>query len=264
MFKKLFIISIASLLLVGCGTKKTDPMTIRIASHTAPMTTVIEIAKDILSEEGYTLELVPVSDNTAGNIALKNKEVDANFFQHVPYMEAFNTAHKANLVGITPIYDAIVGYYSKDITSIEDIPNGAKVALPNDLNNQARALIVLEQHGLIALATKGSETSTIDDVVGNPLNLEFIPVDLLSLSNAYQDVDLLFNYPTYIGTLGLTPLEDALMVEASTSYFSISLVAREDNKDSDKIKALKEAMTSQKVKDFLLNEDNSKTLVPSF
>lgn len=264
MFKKLLLISVSSLLLVGCGPKKTDPKTIRIASHTAPMTTVIEIAKEILAKDGYTLELVSVSDNTAGNVALHNKEVDANFFQHAPFMESFNQAHKANLVAITPIYDAIVGYYAKDITSIEDIPVGAKVGIPNDLNNQARALVVLEQHGLIALAVKGSETSTVEDVVGNPLKLEFIPVDMLSLSNTYQDVDLLFNYPTYISAIGLTPLEDALMLETSNAYFAISLVAREDNQDSEKIKVLKDAMTSQEVKDFLTNEVNKQTLIPSF
>lgn len=264
MFKKLIISSIALLVLVGCSPKESDDKTIRIASHTTPMTTVIEIAAEILKEEGYTLELVKVSDNTAGNIALNAKEVDANFFQHVPYMESFNEAHNGTLVGIAPIYDAIVAYYSDTIKDIKDIPDGATVGLPNDLNNQARALIVLEQQGLIKLETPGSETSTIDNVVDNPLNLEFIPVDLLTLSNAYKDVDLLFNYPTYIGNIGLTPLKDALMIEESTSYFAISLVAREDNKDSEKIKALKEAMTSQEVKDFLLNEENSQTLVPSF
>lgn len=250
--------------LVACSPKQSDDKTIRIASHTSPMTDVIEIAKDLLEKEGYTLELVKVSDNTAGNIALQNKEVDANFFQHVPYMESFNQAHKANLVGITPIYDAIVGYYAKDIKSFNDIPKGAKVGIPNDLNNQARALIVLEQQELITLKTPGSETSTIEDVVSNPFELKFIPVDLLSLTNAYEDVDLLFNYPTYISAINLTPLKDALFVEESTSYFSISLVAREDNKDEEKIKALKKAMTSEEVKSFLQNDANAQTLVPSF
>lgn len=264
MFKKILVMSTVLFLLVGCSPKETSDKVINIASHTEPMTTVIEIAAKQLEEEGYEVNLIKVSDNTAGNTALNNKEVDANFFQHVPFMESFNQAHNGNLVGITPIYDAIVAYYAKDIESIEDIPMGAKVGLPNDLNNQARALLLLEQEGIIELKTPGSETSTLDDVVENPLNLDFYPVDLLTLTNAYEDVDLLFNYPTYIGNIGLTPLKDALLVEKSTSYFAISLVAREDNKDSEKIKALKAAMTSDAVKEFLTNETNAQTLVPSF
>lgn len=263
MFKKISFLLFAALL-VGCAPRQTDDKVIRIASHTAPMTTVIELAMEDVEAAGYKLELVKVSDNTAGNIALQNKEVDANFFQHVPYMEAFNNAHSANLVGITPIYDAIVAYYSKDIDSIDNIPTGASVGLPNDLDNQARALLVLEQQNLITLKNPGSEQSTVDDVVENQLNLKFIPVDLLSLTNAYQDVDLLFNYPTYISSLGLTPLNDSLFMEKSTSYFAISLVAREDNQDSEKIRVLKDAMTSDKVKAFLENDDNKQTLVPSF
>lgn len=264
MFKKILFVSIAALFLVGCGPKKSDSKTIRIASHTAPMTTVVEIATEVLAKDGYTLELVPVSDNTAGNVALHNKEIDANFFQHVPFMEAFNAAHDANLVGITPIYDAIVAYYAKDIASIDDIPEGAKVGIPNDLNNQARALILLEQQGIIKLAETGSEKSSLDDVIENSLNLEFVPVDMLTLTNAYEELDMIFNYPSYVTSIGLKPLVDGIMVEESTSFYAISLVAREDNKDSDKIKALKAAMTSQEVKDFLTNEENSQTLVPSF
>lgn len=262
--KKIIALVIVLFLVTACSQKASGSKDIRIASHTEPMTDVIEIAKTLLEKDGYTVELVKVADNTAGNIALNSKEIDANFFQHVPYMEAFNKAHDANLVGITPIYDAIVGYYSKDIASKEDIPVGASVGLPNDTDNQARALIILEQAGLIKLKNPGSESSTIEDVVENKLELKFVPVDLLTLTHAYEDVDFLFNYPTYISSIGLTPLKDAIIVEESTSYFAISLVAREDNKDSDKIKALKKAMTSSEVKEFLENEKNAATLVPSF
>lgn len=263
MTKKLLLASL--LLLTACSSKATeDDKVIRVASHTTPMTTVVEMAKEILVEEGYTLELVSVADNTAGNIALNNKEIDANFFQHVPFMEAFNTAHKGELVGITPIYDAIIAFYSKSYDSKDAIKDGSTVGVPNDPNNLARALLLLQAQGLLSLKDGGSYTSILEDIVDNPLNLKFYPVDLLTLTQAYEDVDLVFNYPTYAGKIGLFPLVDGIMVEESTGYFAISLVAREDNKDSDKIKALTKAMTSDKIREFLTNEENSRTLVPSF
>lgn len=266
MFKKLAIVSVLVLLLTACSPKESnnEDMNIRIASHTTPMTTVIEIATAELEAKGYTVELVSVTDNTAGNIALNNKEIDANFFQHVPYMQAFNKAHNASLVGITPIYDAIIAYYAKDLKSVGDIQEGAKVGVPNDVDNQARALLILQDNNLIKLKDGGNYASTTDDIVENTKNLEFYPVDLLTLTQAYDDVDLVFNYPTYAGKIGLLPMVDGIMIENSTSHYAISLVAREDNKDSQKIKDLEAAMTSDAVREFLLNEENARTLVPSF
>lgn len=262
MKKVLLVLTLA--LLTACSSKDTDDKVIRVASHTEPMTTVVEIAGEILKEEGYTVELVSVTDNTAGNTALASKEIDANFFQHAPFMEAFNKAHSANLVAVTPIYDAILAFYSKSYDSIDDIQENAKVGLPNDVDNQARALLMLQDQKLIALKDGGNYASTLDDIVENKLNLEFYPVDLLTLTQAYEDVDMVFNYPTYAGKIGLLPLVDGIIIENSTNHFAISLVAREDNKDSEKIKALKQAMTSDKVKEFLENEENARTLVPSF
>lgn len=263
MTKKLLLISL--LFLTACSQKpSSDDKIIKVASHTTPMTTVVEMANEILAKDGYTVELVSVSDNTAGNIALNNKEIDANFFQHAPFMEAFNTAHDGDLVAITPIYDAIIAFYSKEYTSKNEIENGAKVAIPNDTDNQARALLLLQDGGLLTLKDGGDYQSRVEDITDNPLNLEFIPVDLLTLTQAYEDVDFVFNYPTYAGKIGLLPLEDGILVEKSSGHYAISLVAREDNKDSEKIQALKKAMTSDEVRDFLMNDENSRTLVPSF
>lgn len=264
MFKKIALISIAVLLLTACSSKESDGKHIRIASHTEPMTTVIEIATKELEEKGYTVELVSVADNSAGNTALQNKEIDANFFQHVPFMEAFNKAHSANLVGVTPIYDAIIAFYGKDIKSEGEITEGMKVAIPNDVDNQARALLILQDYDLIELADGGSYSSTISDITDNRMNFEFYEVDLLTLTQAYEDVDFVFNYPTYAGKIGLFPNVDGILIENSTNHYAISLVAREDNKDSQKIKDLQEAMTSDAVREFLLNDENARTLVPSF
>lgn len=263
MIKKLSIVLLSLGLLSACSGKKEEDNLIRVASHTEPMTDVVEIAKEEIKKDGYEIELVLVSDNRQPNVALNDKEVDANFFQHLPHMEDFNKSVDGTLVGITPIYDAIVGYYSNSINDIKDLKKGAKVAIPNDDANQARALAILDDHNIIRLKDGVSHSASTDDIVENPLELEFIKVALLSLNQAFEEVDLVYNYPTYIGKLGLTPLEDALLIENSDSFYSISLVAREDNKDSDKIKALKKAMTSEAVREFL-TEDHKATLVPSF
>ena len=261
MLKKLSVLVLITIL-TGCSPKQDDKI-IRIASHTEPMTTVVNIAKDILAEEGYTLELVNVSDNTAANLALSTKEIDANFFQHQPYMKQFNQANNANLAGIQTIYDALVGFYSKHYESLDQLPKDATIAIPNDQVNQARALLILESYGYISLKENKTHDATIKDVENSPYT--FVEVDLLTLTHAYDEVDVVFNYPTYIKAINLKPLKDAILLEKeSDNHYAISLVAREDNKDSLKIKKLKEAMTHEKVKDFLTNEENSQTLRPSF
>ena len=262
MIKKISAIVLSLLVLTACSTATNkDDKSIKIASHMEPMTTVVEIAMKELEKEGYKPELVAVNDNVAANLALNNKEIDANFFQHVPYMTQFNEANKGNLVGIQAIYNAKVGFYAKDLKNISELPNNAKIAIPNDGVNQARALLILHDNNIIKLSNP-SHDATLKDVEAT--DIQFVEVDLLTLSHAYAEVDLVFNYPTYIKEVGLTP-SDALLLENDTAnYYSISLVAREDNKDSDKIKALQKAMTSDAVKEFLSNEQNSKTLLPAF
>lgn len=257
--KKLVLILAAVFLLTACS--KSNDKTIRIASHTEPMTTVIEIAKKELESKGYTVELVLVSDNTAANLALNNKEVDANFFQHIPFMNQFNAANNGTLTGVQPIYNAKVGFYSKNYDSLEALPKNATIAVPNDPVNQARALVILANEGMITLDNPGPD-SKLADIKETSYTLQ--EVDLLTLSHAYEEVDLVFNYPTYIKAVGLTP-QDALLLENDAShYYAISLVAREDNVESQKIQDLKAAMTNAEVFEFLTNDTNSITLVPSF
>ena len=255
------------LVLTACSSKtetKKENVTIKVASHTAPMTDMLEMIKDDLKKEGYNLELVKVSDNVQANVALNNKEVDANFFQHKPFMEQFNAKNKGNLVAVQPIYNATVAFYSKDIKDIKDLKNGADVAIPSDPTNMARALRLLDHGKVITLKDSNSYTVTVDDIKENPKNLKFSPISLLNLNEAYKEKDLVFNYPTYIAKLNLTPGKDGLLVEdEKDSTFAVSLVAREDNKDSDAVKALKKALASEKIKNFI-NEKLKGHATPAF
>lgn len=222
---------------------------IKVASHTEPMTDIVELAGEVI-EEPYTVELVEVSDNIQYNEAVLNDEADASFAQHEPFMEVFNEERGGDLVAIQPIYNAIVGFYAPAYESIDDIEEGAEVAIPSDATNEARALHILDSQGLIDVP---DETFvTVDDITENDLNLEFTPIDLLNLNSAYQDgVDLVFNYPTYIGEIDLTPADAIFLEDDETNRFALQIVTREGNAESDKIQALKEAFTSQEVYDFL-------------
>lgn len=260
--KHFALITLSLLVLVGCSTETNTDTHIKVASHTAPMTTVLEIAKEELAKEGYDLEIVYVSDNTSANTALNAKEVDANFFQHAPFMNQFNEANDATLVAIQPIYDAKVAFYSKTLQDIKDLPENAVIAVPSDGVNQTRALRLLEANDLIT-STKKEGAITIYDLEENSYTWK--EVDLLNLNQAYEEVDLVFNYPTYIKAINLTPNENGLLVEEDPKHpYAISLVAREDNKEDIKIQKLKEAMTSTAVEDFLTNADNSPVLVTTF
>ncbi|GAA1117023.1 MetQ/NlpA family ABC transporter substrate-binding protein [Nesterenkonia jeotgali] len=242
-----------------------DDTVIQVASHTTPMTDVVEAAAEVAQEDGYTIELVEVSDNVQYNRLLADGEVDANFAQHEPYMQAYNAEHDAELSVVAPIYNARVGFYSRDYDSLEEIPDGAQIALPNDESNEGRALAILADQGLITLAEGVGFEGTLDDVEENPKDLEWVQVDLLNLTSAYDEdgIAAVFNYPTYISSLGLTP-EDAIAVEENIDErFAISLVAREGDLDSEQIDALERAMTSDEVRDFLV-EEHDETLMPAF
>ncbi|MGY3766346.1 MetQ/NlpA family ABC transporter substrate-binding protein [Vagococcus vulneris] len=246
-------------------TEEKSDKVIKVASHMTPMTDVVEIAAKEAKKDGWDIELVQVNDNIQYNELLNNKEVDANFAQHEPYMQKFNKEKKADLVAIQKIYDAKVGFYSKKYKDVKDIPNGSKIAIPSDVSNEGRALAMLNDQGIITLKDGVGFEGTTKDIEKNDKNVELVPVDLLNLAEAYNEDDmaLAYNYPTYIAKVGLTPKDALFTEEKIDNRFAISLVAREDNKDSEKIKALKKAMTSQQVKDYL-EKEHSVTLIPSF
>src|SRR5699024_1097450 len=153
MLKKGLFFTGVAILLAGCGgsgeeNASEEDNVVKIASHLPPMTDVVEIAADAI-EEPYQIELDEVSDTNLYHEALLNEAVDANCAQHEPFMEVFNDEKDGNLVALQPIYNAIVGYYSPVYASIEDIEDGAEVAIPADATNEARALMILEQHDLI-------------------------------------------------------------------------------------------------------------------
>lgn len=254
--------------LAACGKqeeKGSEDKVIVVAAQAPPMTDVVKKAAEVAKKDGWDIQLVQVNDNVAYNDMVESKEADASFAQHTPFMMKYNAEKDGTLVAIQPIYDAKVGFYSKDYQSVDEIPNKSKVAIPNDASNEGRALAILADEGLITLKEGVGTNATTKDVIDNPREFEWLAVDLLNLAEAYSEpnVALVYNYPTYISKIGLTP-SDALFLEPNVdARFSIQLVAREDNENDEKIKALKKAMTSEEVRTFLV-EEHGETLLPSF
>ncbi|WP_419960447.1 MetQ/NlpA family ABC transporter substrate-binding protein [Psychrobacillus sp. BM2] len=275
MKKLLFLMTMFVLILAGCSQEKEtndnekaqgndqEEITLEVASLIPPMTEILELIKPKLAEESINLEIVVLGDNVQPNTALAASEVDANFFQHVPYMEEFNRNNDANLVPIVPIYFANYGTYSKEYNSMDALPEGAVIAIANDISNIDRSLALLAQHDVITLKEKTGPYYTKADIEENPKNYKFEEVDLLMLARMYDDADAVVMTPAYAAPLGLTPKSDALLTEGDDNDFAITLVAREDNKDSEAIKKLAEAMTSNEVREFL-EENYDETAIPAF
>ncbi len=250
---------------VNSESAEETPTNLVVASHLPPMTDVVEIAAENI-EEPYSIELLEVTDNVQYNDTVQFKEAYASFAQHEPFMEAYNEANDGNLVALQTIYDPIVGFYSPVYDSIEDIEEGAEVAIPSDATNETRALLILEDQGLIEVDETVARTDVLlDDITSNPLNLEFTQIDLLNLTAAYEDgVELVYNYPTYIASIGLTP-EDSLFLESKDdNLFALTVVVHEDNADNEATDALIEAFTSQEVYDYLTSLSDINHLYPAF
>lgn len=277
--KKLFTLLTAVILLIlaGCGNDNAEEnegaqeeadtpqeeVELKVASINPPMTEILEVAQPLLKEEGINLEIVIVSDNIQPNNAVVEGEVDANFFGHGLWMETYNENNDSDLVVVKPIYHATLGLYSKNYNSIEELPEGATIAIPNDPTNRGRALAFLDDKEVITLTEGTGIYGTLQDIEDNPNNFEFKEVDLLMLARMYDDADASVMYPSYAAPLDLLPSRDALLTENPIEDFAISLVAREDNVDSEPIQKLAEAMTSEEVKESL-EENYPEAALPAF
>lgn len=231
-----------------------EVVTLRVAAVTSPMTDVVEAAADAI-EDGYEIELVEVSDYVTSNTILQAGEVYANFSQHVPYMETFNAGNDGDLVGVQPVYNFVIAFYGKDLDDIDDLPDGAVIAIPDDRSNQGRALKLLDEAGVITLDSDVDPyEATPDDIVENPKNVEFLIVGISQLNAAYEEADLVFQWPSHIAALGLNPTDDGLLTELD-DRFALNLVVKAENADSDATKALIAAFTSDEVREVIESND---------
>ncbi len=253
------------LALSACGAK-TDDKTIKIGATPAPHAEILEVVKEILAEEGYTLEIVEFDDYIIPNTSLEEGQLDANYFQHITYMNDFNERNNTHLVSAAGIHYEPFGLYAGKTASIEELPDGAQIAVPNDATNEARALLLLEQAGLITLKEGVGINATKDDIVENPKNIEIYETKAELVSTVLQDVDMAVINGNYAIGAGLK-IADALAVEAADgaaaeAYVNVVAV-KEGSENSAKIQALIKALQSEKVKAFI-EETYTGAVVPLF
>ncbi|MEG0856724.1 MAG: MetQ/NlpA family ABC transporter substrate-binding protein [Terrisporobacter sp.] len=252
---------ISTSLFVGCSKNSQEDKIIKVGASPTPHTEILEVTKPILEKEGYTLEIVEFDDYVLPNTSLAEGELDANYFQHIPYLEGMNSEKDLKLTYTTKVHIEPIGVYSKKHKSLDKIENGAKISVPNDGTNEARALQLLAKNGIIEVADK--ELITAKDITKNPKNIEIVEVDAAQVPSTLEDVDFAVINTNFALNVGLNPTKDALVIEESDSPYVNILATREDNKDNEKIKVLSKALNSQEVKDFI-EEKYEGSIVPAF
>ncbi|WP_346885325.1 MetQ/NlpA family ABC transporter substrate-binding protein [Clostridium sp. UBA4395] len=255
--------------LVGCGSKgkvgsqdKDEDKVIAIGVSPEPHKAIVENAiKPLLENQGYKVEVVEFSDYVLPNTALEEGEIDANYFQHVPFLEATVKEKSYDLSYTTKVHLEPMGVYSEKLDDIGAIKDGAEIAIPNDPSNGARALKLLAKNGVIEISE--GDLVTAKDITSNPKNVKITELDAEQLPRVLKDVELAVINTNYALEGGLNPLKDALVIEGTDSPYANIIAVRTEDKEKDKIRALTKAATSEEVKKYI--EDNYKgAIVPGF
>lgn len=229
-------------------------MEIKVGASPAPHAEILEAAAPALEKLGYKLNIVEYTDYVQPNLALNTGDLNANYFQHFPYLDQFNRENNTKINSAAAIHYEPFGIYAGKTASLEELADGAKVAVPNDATNEARALLLLEAQGLIKLTEGVGLNATKTDVVENPKNLEILEIEAAQVPRSLQDVDIAVINGNYAIEAGLK-VSDALAVEASDSEAAVTygniIAVQEGMEDSEAIQALIEALTSDEVKAFI-------------
>ena len=267
--KKIIALTLALVLVLGlaaCGAKK-DDKTITIAASPTPHAEILAVAKEVLAKDGWTLEVTEYADYVVPNNVVEDGEIDANYFQHVPYLNTFNAENGTHLVSVAMVHYEPFGIYAGTKSAVADLAAGDKIAIPNDGSNRARALLLLEQEGVITLKEGVGMEATVLDIAENALGLDIVEMEAAQIAGVRDSVALAVINGNYALLAGLNAGTDALAVEdaesiSATTYANI-LVVKEGNENSEKTQALIKAVLSEEVKTFI-NNTYSGAVVPIF
>ena len=245
--------------LAGCGYKTADApkadaektAVLSVGVSPVPHADIIRFVEPQLKKEGVSLKIVEFSDYVQPNLALAAKELDANFFQHKPYLDEFAKEHKLDLESLVAVHLEPMGVYSKTVKNVADTPEGAKVAIPNDPTNGGRALKVLESVGLIKVRPEAGILATKQDIVENPKKLEVIEIEAAQLPRSLDDVALAVINSNFALGANLNPKKDAIAVESKDSPYANVVAISKGDGSRPEIQKLKAALTSPDVKKFI-------------
>lgn len=244
-------------LLVGCGGNNSagaDDKNIKIGASPSPHAEILAEIEAAVEAQGYTLEVIEYNDYVIPNTAVDQGELDANFFQHKPYLDDFNANNGTDIVSVAAIHFEPLGIYSASVTEVSEIGEGALIGVPNDATNEARALLLLEANGLITLKEGAGVSATINDIESNPLNLEIKEIEAAQLPLSLLDLDAAVINGNYAISGGLK-VSDAIALEESTSIaadtYANIIAVKAGNEDSEKVQVLINALKSEEVKAFI-------------
>ena len=237
--------------------------TLSVAATAVPHAEILEFVKPTLAKEGVDLKVKVFTDYIQPNVQVAEKRLDANFFQHQPYLDEFNKAKGTHLVSVAGVHIEPLGVYSTKVKELDKLPSGAAVVIPNDATNGGRALLLLDKAGVIKLKDNTNILSTIKDIAENPKNLKFRELEAATIPRVLTQVDAALINTNYALEAKLNPEKDALAIEGKDSPYVNILVTREDNKDADAVKKLVQALHSPEVKQFI-TEKYKGAVVPAF
>lgn len=264
-FKKLFapVAVSAALAFASLSGSALAAETIKIGVTPVPHADVVNFIKPQLAKEGVNLKIVEFNDYVQPNLALDSKDLDANYFQTIPYLEEFCNQHKLNFEILVSVHLEPMGLYSKKVKSVADIKKGDKIAVPNDPTNEGRALRVLENAGLVKLAKDFKLTDGLGGIVENPLKLKFVELEPALLPRALDDVQASVINANYALQAGFNPAKNAIALEAKSSPFGNVVVVRKGDAQKEAFQKLKKVITSPEVKKFI-EEKYQGGVIPTF
>jgi D-methionine transport system substrate-binding protein len=250
-------------LLVLSGPLRAETLT--IAANAIPHAEILEFVRPQLKAQGLDLQIKVFTDYVQPNLVVEEKQIDCNFFQHQPYLDAFNREHGTHLVAVpgSAVHIEPFGGYSRKIKNLAELRDGANVAVPNDPSNSARALLLLQKQGLLTLRDPGNISATAHDVVTNPKHLRIRELEAATLPRVLDDVDLALINTNYALAAGLNPKRDALFIEGPNSPYANLVAARPDNVNSPAIRKLAAALRTPAVKAFI-EEHYHGAVIPAF
>jgi len=269
-----WVLGLAAVLLlaVGLGSIVADvqaagPAVVRIGATPVPHAEVLEFIKPLLAQEGIELRIIEFTDYVRPNLALADGELEANYFQHIPYLETFSRDHRLDLTYIARVHIEPMGLYSQKVRSVEALRQGAVVAIPNDPTNAGRALQLLQQAGLVELKPGLGLSATVLDIVRNPKGLVIRELEAAQLPRVLPDVDAAVINGNYALEAGLRPISDAIVLEdvqqPYVSPLANVLAVRSRDKDNPVLTKVAEVLTSEAVRQFLLDRYKGAVL-PAF
>ena len=242
--------------LAGCGkSTSADDKVIKVAASATPHAEILEQAKPLLEAKGYDLQVTVFDDYVQPNNVVEGGDFDANYFQHIPYLESFNEEKGTHLVNAGGIHYEPFGIYPGTKASLDELADGDSIAVPNDTTNEARALLLLQDNGIITLKEDAGLTATKNDIVENPYNVDIVELEAAQVPRVKDEVAFMVLNGNYALEAGFSVAKDSIAYEKSDSeaaktYVNV-IAVKEGNENSDKIKALVEVLTSQEIKDYI-------------